>query len=39
MAKEIKNKVIEEDEIGVITYTGSKINKKNGRKDKSDKCC
>ena len=40
MAEEIKGKLDEEEKVGVISYTGSKLLKKQASDgDKKDECC
>ena len=39
MAEEIKKKLDEEEQMGVVSYTGSKFLKKTHEKEKKDDCC
>ena len=39
MAEEIKKKLDEEEKVGVISYTGSKLMKANSEKANNDDCC
>lgn len=39
MARQVKSKVIEDDQVGVVTYTGSKIHKKAKESDGKQTCC
>jgi hypothetical protein len=39
MAEEVKKKLDDEEQVGVISYTGSKLLKKTTEKEKNDDCC
>lgn len=39
MASEIKTKLDEEEQVGVISYTGSKLLKRGSDKTNKDDCC
>lgn len=38
MAEEVKRKLDQEDKVGVLSYTGSKLHKHQDKKEK-DECC